>query len=109
MEIIDTLRQLKVGPFAVFDIALAYGGIFLVAPLLSKLFAKFHLDISRSAWLWLTVPIAVLFHAVFKQHTPLMKMLFNPYDFYLVKFIVLLMLGMGLRNVRFVKKYKIVS
>lgn len=104
MEIIDTLRQLKVGPFAVFDIALAYGGIFLVAPLLSKLFAKLHLDISRVAWLWLTVPISVLFHALFQRHTPLMQMLFNPHDFYFAKVVVLLMLFMGLRKVRLIKK-----
>lgn len=101
--IIDSLRQFKVGPFTVFDIVLAYVGIFLLAPLLSKLFAKINLEISRAAWLWLTLPISVLAHGLFQQNTPLMKMLLNPHDFYLAKVVVVLTLYMGLSKIRLIK------
>ncbi|MDO8511724.1 MAG: hypothetical protein Q7S57_00485 [bacterium] len=100
MDFLDFLRQFRIGPFAIFDTALAYVGIFLVAPLLTKLFSRLHLNISRTAWLWLTLPIAVIFHLVFRQNTPFMKMFLDPNGFYMVKIILLFMLYMGLRNIR---------
>jgi len=104
MDFLDFLRQFKIGPFAIFDTALAYVGIFLVAPFLTKLFFRFHLNISRTAWLWLTLPIAVIFHLVFRQSTPFMKMFLDPHGFYVAKIILLFMLYMGLRNIRIIKK-----
>jgi ABC-type enterochelin transport system permease subunit len=104
MNFIDFLRQFKIGPFAIFDTTLAYVGIFLVAPLLTKLFSRLQLRISRTAWLWLTLPIAVIFHLVFRQSTPFMKMFLDPNGFYIAKIILLFMLYMGLKNIRIIKK-----
>lgn len=104
MNFIDFLRQFRIGPFAIFDTALAYVGIFFVAPLLTKLFSRFHLNISRTAWLWLTLPIAVIFHLVFRQSTPFMKMFLDLNGFYIAKIILLSMLYMGLRNIKVLKK-----
>lgn len=100
MELIGVLRQFRIGPFAIFDTAIAYAGIFLVAPLLTKLFSRLHLYISRTAWLWLTLPISVIFHFVFRQNTPFMRMLLDPNGFYIEKVALLFMLYMGLRNIR---------
>lgn len=103
MEIIEILRQYRIGPFTIFDTALAYGAIFLLAPLLTKLFLKINVSFSRTDWLWLTLPIAVIFHFVLQQHTPFMEMLLNPNDFYIAKIVLLLMLYMGLRKKRLPK------
>ena len=106
MDILGFLRQFKIGPFSIFDFALAYIGVFFIAPLLTRLFFRLHLKISRSSWLWLTLPISVLFHAAFQQNTPLMKMLLNPHGFYAEKLVILFMLFMGLRKIRLVKATK---
>jgi len=103
INLLDLLRQFKIGPFAIFDTVLAYVGIFLVAPLLTKLFYRFHLNISRTSWLWLTLPIAVIFHIAFGQNTPFTKMFLDLSGFYGAKIILLFMLYMGLRDIRIVK------
>jgi len=100
MDFVNTLRQIRVGPFTVFDFLLAYLGIFLLAPRLTKIFAKIRLYISRTDWLFLTLPIGLLFHLAFRLHTPLTKMVMDPRGFYLVKSVILLMLFMGLRKCR---------
>jgi ABC-type enterochelin transport system permease subunit len=104
MGIINTLREFKIGQFAIFDSVLAYVGIFLLAPLLTKIFYKFHLNITRSAWLWLTLPIAVIFHLVFRQNTPFMKMFLGPNGYLVAKVILLSMLFMGVRNIKVLKQ-----
>lgn len=104
MDIIGTLRQFRIGPFTVFDTLLAYVGIYLIAPLLSKLFAKINISISRSSWLWLTLPISVIPHLIFNQNTPFMKMLLNPNGDYIAKIVLLFMLYMGLRNINIIKQ-----
>ncbi len=100
MGFIEVLRQFKIGPFTIFDTALAYGVIFLIAPLLSKLFTKVNLQISRSSWLWLTLPIGVIFHLIFHQNTPFTRMFIDLSGFYIEKIVLLFMLYMGLRNIR---------
>lgn len=104
MEILVYLRQFKIGPFAIFDVVVSYLGIYLLAPLLTKLFAKLHLNIGRVQWLWLTLPIAAIFHLIFKQDTPLMKMVMDTNGYYFVKIAHIFMLFMGLRNIRSSKK-----
>lgn len=100
MDVISILRQYRIGPFTIFDSATAYLGIFLIAPLLTKLFFKLHINISRSGWMWLTLPIAVVFHLAFHQNTPFMKMLLNPKYYYLPIIVLIFMLYMGLRNIK---------
>ena len=105
MDFIGVLRQFRIGPFTIFDTALAYAGIYLVSPLLTKLFSRLHLYISRTAWLWLTLPIAAIFHLVLHINTPFVKMLLDPNN-YMAKIVLLFMLFMGLRNARNPKHIK---
>ncbi|MFA5932591.1 MAG: hypothetical protein WCV81_04930 [Microgenomates group bacterium] len=104
MGFIEVLRQYRVGPFTLFDTLIAYIGIFLVAPLFSKLFARFNISISRSSWLWLTLPIGVIFHLIFQVHSPFMKTLLDPNGNYIAKIVLIFMLFMGLRNIKRVNK-----
>lgn len=100
MDLLSILREFKIGQFAIFDFVLAYLGIYLLAPVLTKYFAKIHLNINRTGWLWLTLPIGVLFHIAFSTQTPLTKMVLDPKGFYTIKLIILFMLYMGLRKSR---------
>ena len=104
MEFIELIRQFKVGPFAIFDIAVSYLGVFLLAPLLTGLALKVHLRVSRVQWLWLVLPVSILVHLIFGQRTPLTQMIIDPNNYYLVKLVILFMLFMGLKDTRFSKK-----
>jgi len=106
MDLFEFLRQFRIGPFAVFDFAISYLGIYLLAPRLTKIFAKGKLYISRTDWLWLTLPIAILFHIVFAADTPLTKMVVDLNGFYAIKLLILIMLFMGLRASRNPKNNK---
>jgi uncharacterized integral membrane protein len=105
MDVISIFRQYRIGPFTIFDTVTAYVGIFLIAPLLTKIFSKIHINFSRAGWLWLTLPISVIFHLIFRQNTPFMKMLLNPhqFQFYLGIIILLFMSYMGLRKIKTLK------
>jgi len=104
MDFIELVRQFKVGPFAVIDTAAAYLGVFLLAPLLTKLALKAHLHVSKIQWLWLVLPISIFFHLIFRQQTPLTRMVIDPNNYYLVKFVILVMLFMGLKDTRITKQ-----
>jgi len=56
METITWLRQFRVTGYAVFDLAAAFLGMFLLSPVLSKLFRKMGLEIPRINWVCLTLP-----------------------------------------------------
>lgn len=100
MSAIELARSFRIGPFSVFDFATAYLGIYLAAPLLSKLFRRFNLEIPRSSWLWFTLPIAILVHLALGLQTPLTKMVLDPNGYYLTKIIIFAMLFMGIRLIK---------
>ena len=104
MDFIELVRQFRVGPFAVFDIAVSYLGIFLLAPRLTRLALKARLHISKAQWLWLVLPISIFVHLIFGLRTPLTKMVIDPNNYYLAKFVILFMLFMGLRSIKTTKK-----
>lgn len=104
MEIIDTLRQFRIGPFTVFDFVTAYLGIFILALILSKLFPKINTYIPLSSWIWLTLPIGVIVHLALQINSPLIKMLLDPNGSYIAKIVLIFMLFMGLRGIRFKKR-----
>ena len=104
MDITDFLRQLKIGPFAVFDLAISYIGIYLISPTLTKLASKTRLQISRTQWLWLVLPSSIIIHIIFGQKTPLTDMFLDPNNFYIIKIVIIFMLVMGLKDTKFLKK-----
>jgi len=94
------LRSYRIGPFTIFDTVLAYVGVAILSPLLTKLFSVIHLKISLTSWLWLTMPLSVIFHLVFSQNTPLVKTLFSSDNFYIAWVVLLFMSFMGLKGIR---------
>lgn len=103
MNTVSFLRQFKIGPFAIFDLAVSYLGIYLIAPFLVWVFEKIHIKTTVATWLWLTIPIGVLFHIAFNQNTPLNRMILDLHGNYLVKIVLLIMLFLGLRNITIIK------
>jgi len=99
---LEYVRPFRMGPFAIFDTVTAFLGILILSPLLTWLAAQLHLKISTRAWLWFTLPLAVIFHVIFQQSTPLMKILSNPghVEFYIAISILVAMTYMGLRKIK---------
>ncbi|MFA6006608.1 MAG: hypothetical protein WC764_02695 [Candidatus Paceibacterota bacterium] len=91
---IEFLRSYRVGPFAIFDFALSYVAVYFLAPYLSKLFALVGISINREQWLWLTLPIALITHLVFRIDTPFTRMMLDPSGGYIAKFVIIFMLIM---------------
>ncbi|MFH2019412.1 MAG: hypothetical protein ABII80_02265 [bacterium] len=95
---IEYLRSFRLFGFAIFDFAASYLAVFLLAPLLSKLTGLFGWHPSRLQWLYLVLPLSIVFHLIFRQATPLTELALNPRDGYLLKFLLILMLYLGLRK-----------
>lgn len=105
-EISTIIFSPRIGPFRAFDTILTFLVVYLFAPLLTKIAAKFHLHIGRNQWLWLLIPISVLTHLTIKQETALTKMIIDPNNYHFVKFIVVAMFIMGIKDIRVIKSKK---
>jgi len=103
---IEYLRQFKIGPIAIFDTISAYLGILLLAPLLTWLSSKVNLKIPVVSWVWFTMPLSVLFHVIFRQSTPVIKILSDPsqIQFYVALLIILFMLYMGFQKISIIRR-----
>lgn len=99
---IDYLRQFRIGQFTIFDTATSYVGILILSPILTWLVSRLHLNIPIISWVWFTLPLSVIFHIIFHQSTPLVKILANPgqFQFYIAIFILFTMTYMGFRKIR---------
>lgn len=98
MITLEYLRSFRIFQLAIFDLAVSYLGVYLLSPLLIKLFEKLHLKTSKAQWLWLTLPLSIVIHLLAGQHTALTKMMLDSHSFYLVKAIVLGMVFMAFRK-----------
>ncbi len=104
MDTLEYLRQFRLLGYAVFDLTLAFVGIYLLAPLLSKIFLKIRMDIPKTNWLFLTLPIGILTHLLIGNLTPMTKAFFDINDHYFLKAVILILLILGLRGIKIVKK-----
>jgi len=101
---IEFLRQYKIAGFAIFDFAVSFIGVYLLAPLLSKLFGKLGIQIPKKNWLFLTIPLSVLIHVLVNQITPMTKEFLDPQGHYILKGVIIILLIFGLRGIERVKK-----
>jgi hypothetical protein len=99
MNIIEFLRQYRMGGFAIFDFVVAYGGFFLLSPIIMKLFQKININMTLANIMWLVLPLSIVVHLIIGVHTPLTKMFINTHDYYFVKILIFFMVYMGLRKV----------
>lgn len=98
---LEHLRQFKIGPFAIFDIAVSYLSILILSPILNLLMSKLQVKVPLISWLCFTLPLSVIFHLIFHQSTPLMTILADPshLQFYIAIFILLIMTYVGFSKI----------
>ena len=101
---IEYLRQFRVFEYAIFDFAAAFLGVYLLAPLLSKLFLKLRIDIPKTSWIYLTMPIAIISHVLVGNITPLTRDFINTGDHYTLKIVIIILLILGLKDMKLVRK-----
>ena len=103
---IEYLRQFRFNGYAIFDFVVVFIGMYLLAPLLSKLFLKLRIDIPRKNWLFLALPIGIITHLLVGKITPMTRDFINLNDHYILKIIIISLLIIGLRGVKIVRKEK---
>jgi len=103
MTTIEFLRQFRLGGYAIFDFAVSFLGIYLLSPLLSKIFLKFRVKIPKINWLFLTLPIAILAHLLIGKITPLTENFTDIHGHYILKIIVLGLLILGIKGIKIAK------
>jgi len=104
MSTVAMLRQFRIGGFSVFDFATTLLGTWLLSPLLSAGFRELGIEIPRTNWLWLAIPIGELVHLVLGLKTPLYQDVVDPSGHYLWKLAFIIMIVMGLRGIHLVRQ-----
>jgi len=100
------LRHFRLGGYAIFDFTVSFLGIYLLSPLLSKIFLKFGIKIPKKNWLYLTLPIAIVSHLLVGTITPMTRNFLDLHGHYVLKIVILGLLFLGLRNIKKEKKAK---
>ncbi len=103
MITIESLRQFRLGEYAIFDMTLAFVGMGLLSPVLSKLFDLIKLEISRKIWLIWTLPISILIHLLVGQRTLMTKYFMDLDGHYLLKALIIILTIIGLREIKKIK------
>lgn len=101
---IEFLRQFRFSGYAIFDFAATFLGIYLLSPLLSKVFLKLRIDIPKQNWLFLTLPISIFAHLLVGKITPMTKNFIDIHSHYVLKILILSLLIIGIRNIKIIKK-----
>ena len=103
MITIEFLRSFKLGEYAIFDLVVSFLGVYLLAPVLTQLFKFTKLNIPLASWLYLTLPISILFHLLVGRYTPMTKYFLDPTGHYILKIFILGLLVLGLKDIRLLK------
>jgi len=96
---LDFLRQFRIGQYALFDLGVSFLGIYLLSPLLSKLFLKLRVVIPKRNWLFLTLPLGILVHLLFGKITPMTANFLDLHGHYLLKGIIIVLCVFGVRGI----------
>lgn len=100
---LEFLRQFRIFGYAIFDLVVAFGGMYLLSPFLSKMFLKIKINIPKCSWLFLTLPIGVATHMLFGKMTPMTINFLDIHGHYFLKTLILCLLILGLRGIKITK------
>lgn len=101
---IEFLRQFRFGEYAIFDFAVVLLGIYLLSPLLSKIFLRFRIDIPKKSWLLLILPISIFAHLLVGKITPMTRDFIDIDSHYILKILILSLLVLGIKSIKIIKK-----
>lgn len=104
MNPIEFLRQFRIGGYAIFDFIVSFLGIYLIAPLISRIFLKIGIDIPRRNWLFLTLPLSILVHLLVGRITPMTKNFIDLHGHYLLKILITCLFIIGMIGIKIIKK-----
>jgi len=102
--LIAYFRQFRIEGFTIFDSGASFLGVYILAPLLTRLFRLFGIEISRKSWLYLVLPMGILGHLLSGTKTPMTEEFLDPRGYYPLKLIILILLFMGLKDIKIAKK-----
>jgi hypothetical protein len=102
MTTIESLRQYRIGGYAIFDLAASFFGIYLLSPLLSKFFLKIGVSIPKQNWVFLALPLGILVHVLVGNITTMTKDFLDPHSHYFLKILILGLLLYGLKGIKIV-------
>ncbi|MEI8232897.1 MAG: hypothetical protein WCG44_04080 [bacterium] len=100
---IEYLRSFKILGFAIFDLTVSFIGIYLLAPVLSRIFALAKIDIPRINWLFLTLPLSIIVHIAVGNFTPMTRDFLDLSSHYFLKIFIIALLYLGLRGIKLIK------
>ncbi len=104
MNTLEYLRQFRIGEYAIFDFAVSFLGIYLLSPLLSRLFLKLRIKIPKQNWLFLTLPLSILTHLLIGTITPMTANFLDTGGHYILKIVIIGLCFFGIRGIKRVKK-----
>ena len=103
MGFITFLRQYRIFNFAIFDLTLAFLGMYLIAPLLSRLMRMIGVNVPEINWVILALPIGVIVHLLLHTMTPMTKNFIDPSDHIILKIVIIVLFILGLQGVSLIK------
>ena len=103
---IEFLRQFRFSEYAIFDFIAVFIGMYLLAPLLSKIFLKLKVDIPKKNWLFLALPIGIITHLLVGKITPMTRDFIDIHGYYILKILIIGLLIFGLKGIKITKKDK---
>lgn len=106
MLTLEYIRQFRVFGYALFDLGVSFLGVYLLAPLLTKLFLMFGVKISRKSWLLLTLPLSIAIHLLVGTMTQMTRDFFDIQGHYVIKILIIGLLILGTRGITFKVKRK---
>lgn len=101
---IEYLRQFRIGGYAIFDFTISFIAIYLLSPLLTRIFRKIRLEVPKINWIYLTVPLSVVVHLIFGRMTPMTKNFLDLNGHYILKIVIIGLTVLGLRDVKIIGK-----
>jgi len=104
MTTLEYIRHFRFFDYAIFDLTISFIGMYLISGILSKFFSKINIYIPKINWVFLTLPIGIIAHLIFRIITPMTKYFFDMSGYYVLKIIILISLIFGLRGIRRIKK-----
>ncbi len=100
MSLLETLRQYTIFNYAIFDIVISFGGIYLLSPILTKIFKIIKLDIPRKSWMYLVLPLSIISHIIVGTFTPMTKNFLDLNSYYVLKIVIIILFVLAIKNIK---------